>query len=246
MSTRSYDYSPAHRALEIVSILGLAVLVTLLFYEAWLFLRPTPDLALGVLAGSAFVAYLAADFASGFIHFMGDTFGDENTPVIGPTFIFPFREHHVLPRKITEHDFVETNGNNCVVCVPAAYLVWQFCPAREALLWAAFSAFVAWFMIWIFMTNQFHKWSHLEEPPAWIAKLQTWRVILEPGHHDIHHTPPFDTYYCITTGWLNPLLYKLNFFRISERLIRVIFRIPRPALAAEPAAPVREPAEQQG
>ena len=71
----------------------------------------------------------------------------------------------------------------------------------------------------IFMTNQFHKWAHLEEPPAWIAMLQDCRLILSPDHHDVHHTPPFDKYYCITTGWLNRPLAAVQFWARLERLV---------------------------
>ncbi|EQA44581.1 kua-ubiquitin conjugating enzyme hybrid localization domain protein [Leptospira broomii serovar Hurstbridge str. 5399] len=58
------------------------------------------------------------DFISGFVHFLGDSFGNERTPYIGKVFIFPFREHHADPKGITRHDFVETNGNNCLVSLP--------------------------------------------------------------------------------------------------------------------------------
>ena len=46
-------------------------------------------------------------------------------------------------------------------------------------------------------------------------------------YHDIHHTKPFDKYYCITTGWLNPLLYSIGFFPRTEALLRWVFRNPK-------------------
>ncbi len=225
--TRTYDYSPIHRMVEVFSILALAVAVGLLAFEASAGLRGTPY-AVWWLPATALLGFLAADFVSGVVHFLGDTFGNEEWPAyVGPSFIRPFREHHVDPRAITRHDFIETNGNNCLVCWPTAFGSYFLLPARDE-VWAAGAAlFVAWFMVWIFMTNQFHKWAHLEEPPAWIARLQAWNLILEPGHHDRHHTPPFDTYYCITSGWLNPVLHHTRFFPILEATLRWIFRAPR-------------------
>ena len=32
----------------------------------------------------------------------------------------------------------------------------------------------------------------------------------------MHHTEPFNMHYCITNGWLNPLLNKIKFFRRLE------------------------------
>lgn len=237
MSTSGYDYSPFHRKLEIASIIALGGAVALLFWEAYKGLIAFPGNTWWLIPASLVVAYLVADFVSGFIHFVGDTFGTPEMPIFGPNFIKPFREHHVDPRGITRHDFIETNGNNSLVCVPAAFLVYLVIPVTYG-LWATFFVmFTAWFMIWIFMTNQFHKWSHLEEIPGWIHWMQRWRIILEPGHHDIHHTPPFDTYYCITTGWLNPILHKLRFFPVAEVVLRFIFRAPKPPTSSNPAPP---------
>jgi len=65
-------------------------------------------------------------------------------------------------------------------------------------------------------TNQFHKWAHQENPSSFARWLQRKRLVLEPAHHKLHHTQPFNVNYCITNGWLNPLLNKLKFFRRLE------------------------------
>ena len=86
---------------------------------------------------------------------------------------------------------------------------------------------MVFFVMW---TNQIHKWSHLEpeETPMALKVLQRLHLILPPGHHQLHHTAPFDRYYCITTGWLNWPLTKLGFYRHSERLVTALFGlIPR-------------------
>lgn len=225
---RSYDYSPVHRVVEICSIIALWGLLVLIALEVYKGLSGAfQEQAWWLGPGAAFVAYLAADFVSGFVHFMGDSFGDEDMPIVGPIFIKPFREHHVDPRGITRHDFIETNGNNCLVSIPFAVVIYAI-PATTDIWLHFFVAFWGWLFLWVFMTNQFHKWAHLEDPPKWIQKLQRWRLILSSDHHDTHHTPPFDTYYCITTGWLNPLLARVRFFPITEAVLRWVFRAPKP------------------
>ena len=66
--------------------------------------------------------------------------------------------------------------------------------------------------------------------PAW---LQRRGIILSAEHHDIHHESPYDTYYCITAGFWNPLLDRTRFFERTERLIRRVVPGTDPQLRAE-------------
>lgn len=175
---------------------------------------------LSITAGivSAILGYLLADFMSGLVHFLGDSFGTVRTPIFGPTFIFPFREHHVDPEDITRHGFIETNGHNCLVSLPVMmvmhYLLFSTAIASVAGSIALATGF--FLILGVFATNQFHKWAHTKRPPAFIAFLQKYRLILSPKHHQVHHTSPFERYYCITTGWLNMALEKASFFPASK------------------------------
>jgi len=181
----------------------------------------------------AILAYLAGDFFSGFVHFLADNFGSSETPIVGPNFVGAFREHHVDPKGITTHDFIDTNGNNCLVSLPAMLLVWLAMPTETTAWGPLFAAFFLALCFAIFLTNQFHKWAHMEEPPSFAAWLQRRGLILSQEHYDVHHESPYDTYYCITVGVWNPILDRTNFFERTERLLRRVIPGTDPQLRVE-------------
>jgi len=233
-STRTYSYSPVFRALEIASIISFVVFSGLLAIDSVkAMLGPFSGDVWWLLPTSLLLGYLIADLVSGTVHWLADNFGTEDMPILGAALIRPFREHHVDPRAITRHDFIETNGANCLVCVPWLASYWMWLEPGQNLWTLSFIITWLWFNWGIFMTNQFHKWAHLEQPAGWIVWLQDHKLILSPAHHDLHHTPPFDRYYCITTGWLNSLLCdRLRFFQRLELLGRWAFRAPKPVAPA--------------
>lgn len=53
-----------------------------------------------------------------------------------------------------------------------------------------------------------------------VKYLQDNHVILPRRHHRIHHVSPHDTYFCITTGWLNWPLEKVHFWSTLELAIQ--------------------------
>lgn len=233
---RHYDYSPGHRMLEIVAI---ALCLATLGEFSWRLIAgvlAAPGLAaIGWLLGAAFLGYVCADLASGVVHWLADRFGSPDTPILGEAFVHPFREHHTFPEKILEHDFVEVNGNNCVamllVLIPMQFIL----PATLSGWWIGLASFVVTFSFGIFMTNQFHQWAHAHEVPAIVGFLQRSRLVLSPEAHDRHHTLPYESDYCITSGWMNPILERINLFGGIEKLLNH----PGPA-PYEPRAPEQQ------
>jgi plasmanylethanolamine desaturase len=212
-------YARSHRVVEILSIvvvfgtlaaMGLRVTRALITTGDWIYLGFT-----------ALTGYLTADFLSGVVHWAGDTLGDESTPFLGRNFVLPFRQHHINPKDISRHDFVETNGNNCIVVLAPLSLAYWLLPDDTG--FGFFAATLMGFLaLFIVATNQFHKWAHADAPPRVAVVLQRWGLILSADHHNIHHAQPHDRHYCITVGWMNPLLNRIGFFRTAEGLVAAI------------------------
>ena len=211
-----HPYGRGHRALEIASIAFVFLALACLAFRICHAVAGARGLF--YVAMTAVGGYLAADFLSGLVHWAGDTIGDQNTPIFGPNFVTPFRYHHVDPKDITRHDFIETNGNNCIVVAPILALLVLVTPKTAGWFFylCAVLAFTSWF---IFCTNQFHKWAHEDHPARLVRVLQQAGLILSPEHHALHHASPQDKSYCITVGWMNPVLDKIGFFRICEAVI---------------------------
>ncbi len=163
---------------------------------------------------------VAGDFVTGIVHWFADTYFTENTPIIGRSLVKPFRLHHIYPRDICTHNLVEIAGNVCILAVPVLsmclYLLWLLPES----VWLAFKVFcMSVVAITTVATNQFHKWAHQEDPSPFARWLQRTRLVLNPSHHQRHHTTPFNLHYCITNGWLNPLLNRIQFFRRLEKFL---------------------------
>lgn len=175
-----------------------------------------PLLVVATLAGVC-----AADVATGVTHWLFDRCFEEATPVLGPAFVQPFREHHRDPTAIVRHGFLEVSGNNALALCPVLWactpLAAGFGTAFAETLWLGFAlaAIAA-----AFVTNQIHRWAHAAAVPAPVRWLQRHGWVLSPAHHALHHCGAHDRAYCVTTGWMNPVLDGLGVFRSVERALR--------------------------
>jgi hypothetical protein len=174
------------RALEIAAVLAFLFLFGISIEKT----EVTPFLPIAALCG-----WLLADLFSGLVHWALDSFGSVRTPVVGPAFIRPFREHHADPAGMTRHDFIEVNGASCLGCLPLLALSLYLDGFAHAL--------VVFTCLGVLFTNQCHKWAHMEKPPVIARALQESGLVLRAQEHQKHHTPPYNTHFCTASGWLN-------------------------------------------
>jgi plasmanylethanolamine desaturase len=210
---RSYSYARSHRILESCA-LGFAGALTVT--TALLALWALPSSSFWWLAAlCAFGGLCLADFMSGLVHWAADTYGSPSMPIFGG-FVRTFREHHADQVDITRHDFIETNGDVCMFSSPVhlGLLLLVEDPFALSCVLGLFAG--------SYTNSQIHKWAHSPERPWLIRVAQRARFFLSPPHHALHHSGPHQTHYCITTGWMNPLLDRIGFFRRLEQVLRSV------------------------
>ncbi|MBI3556961.1 MAG: carotenoid synthesis regulator CarF [Deltaproteobacteria bacterium] len=216
-------YSASHRRVEVLSITSYVALETIILYRLAVNFSHGDFL---LLVGGSILGFLGADFVSGFLHWAADSWGNVEWPFIGQSLIRTFREHHVDPKSITRHGFIETNGDICLFALP--FLFFAVCLRISSPGAYFIESFLAFQCFWGSFTNQIHKWSHQNEVAPIVRALQTARLILPSRRHAIHHTKPFTTDYCITSGLLNGPLGTLRFFWVLEWIVhRITGAIPR-------------------
>ena len=169
------------------------------------------------------LGWIAADFVSGIVHWLADTWGHESMPWIGPRFLSPFRVHHVTPSSFLECKFMDTNGDTAMIGIPFLLLI--FAVPIASPIGFGWTIFLTAFCAFAIPTNQIHQWAHMPCPPTWVQWLQRCGIILSPVAHHQHHSGSHAQHYCITTGFCNGLLERVGFFRNLERCVTRLTRL---------------------
>jgi hypothetical protein len=213
-----YDYPTKFRVFEVASLVCFAVFGSVFAARTSGAVLDRLEVEVAVGVGlAALGAFLLADFLSGLVHFLCDNLGSPATPVLGQKFIKAFREHHDDPVDMTRGDFVEVNADNFFVCLPVLVpcVLWLDVTRHVYL-----ATFLVVLMAFVTVTNEVHKWAHMPEVPRAMRALQRTPLVLAPADHGVHHTAPYDSAYCITSGVLNPVLSSIRFWPALLRVLR--------------------------
>uniref|UniRef100_W5ML38 Si:ch211-212o1.2 n=1 Tax=Lepisosteus oculatus TaxID=7918 RepID=W5ML38_LEPOC len=205
-------YSPGKRLQEWISVVLCACLVIINFL--FLLLNFSTVYTYRIIINT-FAGIVTADFASGLVHWGADTWGSVDILVIGKAFIRPFREHHIDPTAITRHDFIETNGDNCMITIlPLAHMAYKFLSYPPACLccrapWrVTLSEFLSFLVL--------HPWNLSYQVPEQGCPLKQC-ASLAPSVSTLNH--PLSP---CPAGWLNYPLDCLGFWRRMEELIEAL------------------------
>jgi ubiquitin-conjugating enzyme E2 variant len=198
METPSADPIERGGPADVLVLVGFAALLAPMIWRLGSGARSMPDLL--AIGAALLLGIVATDLTSGVVHWFCDTFFAADTPVIGRVLIEPFREHHVDPLAMTRRDFFCTNRTNLLAMSAVLLLVLA---ARGAGGHAPSLFADAWwlgFAVAVALTNELHKLAHAPR-----------------AHHARHHDEAHGRSFCVTTGWLNPLLDRTDVFGTIER-----------------------------
>ena len=165
-------------------------------------------------------AILLADFLSGLVHWVEDTFWTEDSPLVGGWIVRPNTLHHRDGLAFTRYTWLQSSWDLAVAGLLILAIAWF----RDSLSW-----YVALFAFVGANANQVHKWSHMaqRDVPRWVKALQKLHLLQSPAHHAVHHRGNRNTHYCVVTDLVNPVLDGARFWRALEAVLVPLFSAPR-------------------
>ncbi len=166
-----------------------------------------------------FLLILLTDFVTGFVHFWIDQYGREEMPIVGKSVIHLNINHHKNPMDMTNRSYLQLTWSSWVL----GFVI--------LLLWFLSFGKLDWEIVFLVVYgsqgNIIHKWAHQTKSQngSVITLLQKWKIIPNKHQHRHHHNAPFDTFFCVQTIFLNPVLEKIRFW---DGLIWVLTKVGFP------------------
>ena len=172
-----------------------------------------------LLFSQIIISVLIADFISGLGHWIEDTYGKPDWPLIGKYIVQPNIEHHHTPRSFLGRSYWSRNNASIILALIITTIVGIF----GAITWQ--------FLMIVFLlsqVNEIHAFTHRKptEIPKWVRMLQEIGLMQSRRQHGEHHQSPFEVRFCILTNFLNPILDSCRFWWVLEWILLNVFRLP--------------------
>ena len=171
-----------------------------------------PSLMAALLGG-----YFLADFSSGMVHWVIDTWLDERALGRG---IAITREHHTHPDHVDGYGFLEyasLGSAPSAVFFGAAFTLTAFFPVSAT----TYALMILWFVnsVCLLFGMTFHNLAHRPARSAIMRLAQRLHLVCPPAHHWVHHRNS-TVHYCVVNGWANYACDGLHVWRGLERVIQ--------------------------
>ena len=168
-------------------------------------------IAIAAYAGCVLVSILTADFITGLMHWAEDTWlRPGKSAVLDKYIVNDNIDHHRSPGKIRAGAYWATNR----VCIILALVVGAAFALFHVHLWEPYFVLAL-----LSQSNQIHLWAHSSRPPGPVRALQRTGLLQSTAHHAEHHKRPYASRFCTMTGFLNPILDRVRFWRALEAAI---------------------------
>lgn len=172
------------------------------------------------------ICILVADFITGLIHWLEDSYGLPTWPLIGKEVIEPNIDHHRRPGFIGSMSTIISRNYQTVV--PALIAMAAVLYALGESAWP-----IALTLVLASLGNEVHTWNHRHDNNRFVRFLQDSGLIQSRFQHGKHHKPPYESYYCTLTNFTNAVLESVRFWRGLEWLILKLTGISHRRCSAE-------------
>ena len=163
------------------------------------------------LIGSLFVWYHIADLVGGLLHFFEDTYCTRGMPFVGELICNPNLDHHLHPTSMLASGFIGRNYVQWLLAGSVAFVAWIANALNPGMLFC---------LVLLAFSNEFHAWQHMRTSgfALWMTDAA---IIQDRRSHAKHHTPPFESHYCIHGYLWNSIFDRFGFWDAMIYLIWV-------------------------